>query len=399
MNRLAPRSLALGLLLASPLPAQNAWVVDAAGGPGHDFTTIQPAVDAASDGDLILVREGTYYGDFFGGTGSFAVDAKSITLQGEGSVHLGHFAVSNLALDQYFGMRGFQLDLDYYGAARLTDNEGPVVLEDVRGLVWLWCENSASVVLKDAELRGLDRAPGVLARNSNLALFGTHVRGANARIPFGHPEPGFAGLDLWNSTAVAVGCSFEGGRGSPPSFVEAGPGGPGCSLRDGSRLEVQDTVSIGGPDGNNPPVRFGPPYDIESGSSLRERRGTVRTLQVPSPLREGEPAPLVFKGDPGDVVHLLVSRRPGALTTLPRRIGPRAIGPVAQTIPIGTIPASGVLHVDLTAPPIPGEWHGLVLQGAYLHGDAGVLGLAPAGDQTGFVYGAPSLVNLLDAGF
>src|SRR5262245_3438747 len=43
-------------LLASSAIAKT-WYV---GGSGADFTEIQPAIDAAQDGDVILVRPGTY---------------------------------------------------------------------------------------------------------------------------------------------------------------------------------------------------------------------------------------------------------------------------------------------------------------------------------------------------
>ena len=38
--------------------AGRVWKV----GPGAPFRTIQPAVDAATDGDVVLVRPGTYAG-------------------------------------------------------------------------------------------------------------------------------------------------------------------------------------------------------------------------------------------------------------------------------------------------------------------------------------------------
>ncbi|MDY6864735.1 MAG: hypothetical protein SVY15_02005 [Halobacteriota archaeon] len=41
----------------APVAAGTTWYVDDDG--GSDFTTIQDAVDAASDGDTIIVRDGT----------------------------------------------------------------------------------------------------------------------------------------------------------------------------------------------------------------------------------------------------------------------------------------------------------------------------------------------------
>lgn len=60
------RQLALSVALTvAPVSAQTTWVVDADGGPGSQFTEIQPAVSAAQAGDIILVRprsSGSYAG-------------------------------------------------------------------------------------------------------------------------------------------------------------------------------------------------------------------------------------------------------------------------------------------------------------------------------------------------
>ena len=49
-------------------------------GPGEPFVTIQPAIDAAQDGDVVLVRPGTYAG--------FVVDGKSLVVHADGAVTL-----------------------------------------------------------------------------------------------------------------------------------------------------------------------------------------------------------------------------------------------------------------------------------------------------------------------
>ena len=66
------------VFLAAPAAATT-WVVDP-GGLG-DFTSIQPAVNAAAMADTILVRPGTY-----GETVRFAPDRSGILLKGDGPV-------------------------------------------------------------------------------------------------------------------------------------------------------------------------------------------------------------------------------------------------------------------------------------------------------------------------
>ena len=57
------------LALSAPCFAQDVIVVDDTAGSGADHSTIQDALDAAGDDDVILVREGTY--------ASFTIDSKS----------------------------------------------------------------------------------------------------------------------------------------------------------------------------------------------------------------------------------------------------------------------------------------------------------------------------------
>src|SRR5262245_31533670 len=61
------------LALATTSFAQTkTWVVDDVLGPGVDFIEVQPAVDAASAGDVILVRPGSF--------GGFALQGKGLVI-------------------------------------------------------------------------------------------------------------------------------------------------------------------------------------------------------------------------------------------------------------------------------------------------------------------------------
>lgn len=385
-----PAALAV-LTLGLPVAAQSVWVVDASGGPGFDFGSIQTAIDTASDGDLILVREGAY-------GGNHVVDGKQLVLQAEGHVLLYGLEVPNLASDQFASVRGFEL---HAGAYTFRDNAGPLWFEDVTGRYdpfgWGTClrfENCTSVVLKGCDFRGYAGAPSATlhALGSTLALYDTSLTGAVGRLT----QQGQAGLSLSASRVFAMGCSFEGGRGGetvPPPFPPGvpGPGGNGATLLDGSVLEVVDTTAIGGPRGGPQPHPLGAPYVVEPGSTLRRRPHPAGSMTGGSPLREGHTTQLVFAGEPGDLVQLYVSREPGEWKDSPRRIGPRALHKILQVIPVGTIPPGGELAVDFTAPPIPGDWHGFFFQPAFLHQRDGALG--------SLVYGAPTQVHLLDAGF
>ena len=63
------------ILLAALVP--TIWIVDAANGPGTNFTDLPAAVAAAANGDVIVVRSGNYT--------SFGVAGKSLTIRGAGA--------------------------------------------------------------------------------------------------------------------------------------------------------------------------------------------------------------------------------------------------------------------------------------------------------------------------
>ena len=50
------------LFCTAPLLAQTTYIIDQNRGPGWNFLGIQGAVDAASPGDVLLIRPGRYRG-------------------------------------------------------------------------------------------------------------------------------------------------------------------------------------------------------------------------------------------------------------------------------------------------------------------------------------------------
>ncbi|HEX5011641.1 MAG TPA: hypothetical protein VFY71_14705, partial [Planctomycetota bacterium] len=95
-----------GVLAATPAAAQGAlWIVDDDGGPGVDATDIQAAIDAAADGDVILVRSGVY--------SSLVLDGRSLSVIGEDGEDVelapGTVSVAHLAADQRVLLRGLDV--------------------------------------------------------------------------------------------------------------------------------------------------------------------------------------------------------------------------------------------------------------------------------------------------
>ena len=107
-NRSRPHEslrLALAVLLVAPAQAaaQTTWIVDAANGPGANFTTIPAAVRAASAGDTILVRPASagYAG---------ATISKGIYLLGEGQAGLtSELRITGVPLSQAVAIKNFRM--------------------------------------------------------------------------------------------------------------------------------------------------------------------------------------------------------------------------------------------------------------------------------------------------
>src|SRR5262245_57859710 len=97
------------------------------------FRIIQRAVDAASDGDVILVRRGIY--------APFIINGKSLCVIGEpihGLLPRAQFQVVNLNADQAVIVRGFRGD-----PPKFTNNAGPIWVENCH---WTTITSSQSTV-------------------------------------------------------------------------------------------------------------------------------------------------------------------------------------------------------------------------------------------------------------
>lgn len=121
--RLLAISLTVAALMRFDAHAQGKlWIVDGQGA-GH-FTTAQPAIDAAQDGDTILIRKNS-------SCGSMVIDGKSLTITGDVyptglNDACGSFTVRNLLPHQSVSARGIKAK-----GFLLQHNEGSVLLDHV----------------------------------------------------------------------------------------------------------------------------------------------------------------------------------------------------------------------------------------------------------------------------
>ncbi|MFQ5505707.1 MAG: hypothetical protein ACE5F1_13055 [Planctomycetota bacterium] len=229
------------LSLASLGSAQRTWIVDAANGAGTDFKDIPPALAAASDGDRILVRKGTYTP---GTTG------KALRMAGlPGAViHATptnkNFVVTGLSRSKSFVMRGFKLTavpavFTSWGAPlQIRNCEGRVHLEAITSLI------DSSAILYSVQVQQC-RAVSL----ANCAL-----------VP---------GLSAYKARIVATGCLFFGHDGPP---VSNRPGSFGVDVHT-SVVDLVQVLARGGSGGGH-----GPPFQaVRANQTTLYVRGDSRS--------------------------------------------------------------------------------------------------------------------------
>jgi hypothetical protein len=362
------------------LAAQSSvFVVDAYG--GGDFTQIQPAIDAAHDGDLVVVR----------GTGrlGFSYDAvviadKAVDVVGVGAspARVREVVVRDLAGGRSVVLSGLAVEGPTYGWPSLlhvADCTGPVLLEQVTcpypvGSVegCLDVSSASSVTAIGCSLGGYEvvgSKHGVRAIDSALALYDCSIRGQVSSFSGGFGTcsgPSGGGYGVFATDALV---RLEGGvctgstyYNSPPCYGGALPPlvGHGTAV-----FEVLDTT-LGV--GQFVPGNVGNVQHLVSGRVA---------FDAPPLAREGAPVPIRVQGRPGDVAFLVVGADLGR-TVLGREQGvlhvtqPTAGGRVR----LGQIQANGALVVNLPAAlfepaPGPGESRRFVLQAATVGGPTG----------------------------
>lgn len=181
------------LLCVLSLLLPTNWIVDAANGPGTDFTNLPAAIAAASSGDTIFVRAGAYSG--------VVISGKALSIRGAGAG---------------------------------TTIVGP---SSVNGT-----PPGASTVISGLTLGGAGNGLAV-AGAANVLLLECTVTGGAA------PTDGHHGLLVTGPAQVAgVGCTLRGGDALAPGspFIFTSTGGAGVSVSQGGRFAADRCVLRGG---------------------------------------------------------------------------------------------------------------------------------------------------------
>lgn len=408
---------ALVLLAIAPPATAGVRVVSSAG--GAPYTTIQGAVNAAVDGDVVLVRNvGAYAG--------FTVTNKALAIVGDSATSTvrvnGAVSVTNVGATRAVVLANLEIQGPTNGtsgptttALRVESVSGSVRLQrctilggdgtygddsfgygyTTRGGFGMRIENCAGdVALELCTLRGgsgqftdtfyhgvayANGSPGsdaLYVADARVATYDCALTGGAGGNSYDdvNAGDGAAGLRLVrvapsaSPRLMAANTSFSGGRGGDVNFGvghdHLGNGGHGLWIGPGTLGWVLDSTFAGGAPGDwLGGAPFGVPgTPIRNDGSETSLPVTAIAMRAPFLLRaQTQSFQLRFFGSPGDQVFLFESDAPSYIERADWR-GVRLArqpGPSLQTkppTPIATIPASGEIAVPM--PPLslpPGE--------------------------------------------
>ena len=388
--------------LQGPGGGSAVLVVDAAG--GGDFLDLPEAVAAANDGDLVLVEpSATAYS-------GFRLDGKGLAVVARGSgVHaiVGKVEVENLGVDQFFGLRGFEVELAAAsgGVIEVSDVAGTVWIEDCEvhalglpvtpysppagandGLMLVDCANvvltRTSVDGQRASATTFEPRVGLHILRSSVAAFDATLRGpdgadASATLFWGcldgTSSPQVASLAQAGGMAVRVedsffyaqGSSLSGGDGGTGACCQASPrrcgifsqtGGSGVEVLGASDVQLLDVVTAGGSGGAS--LMCSLSFFCSSAADgvatlgpVSILSGDVHRLELPALLPLGSSNTLQVEGAEGEEAYAVFSEDSAHFYWPPLQ-GVQVTRAPVSFVSLGEIPAGGVLQRSLVLPPM-----------------------------------------------
>lgn len=276
---ISPATLMLALAPLTTQGVARTWIVDFFEAPDADFATIQEAVDAAADGDTILVRPGAVYD-------GFEIVGKDLVVTAEEGSRVEDCVFSVFSSGIGFGTTPLPQQ-----AMSLTD--------------------CLSVVLLDSVVQGV---PAVRSTRSGL-----HALGSTITCLAG-PAPG---IELDEAFALVSGGSVHGGPGViVPSTPCPSDAGPAVLATNVSELATQAALLEGG---TIDPIlssicvllygigTAGVPaaaIAMDASSTVDALPGSAHTTTTTPLAREGATLVRTFRGEPGELVYLFVADEP-----------------------------------------------------------------------------------------
>jgi hypothetical protein len=399
----------LFLLMAAATSRGGVIVVDPGGGAGG-ATLLQSAIDTAQEGDILLLRPGDY-ASVPGGHPQIIDKGLTLIVDGPpGSVVLSGLRIASAVGDSHVFVRGLHVappPLVAFGTGAVeAASLGTIWFED--------CVFTGAVSVDQTSVPGLGTPCCIPPFANAMTLVRCMITGADGadEVPGVSPaRPGAPGVSLGLIAATIHECLLQGGKGGDGDpFVGGNPvlanGGSGlnfvlfvsgsvlgCTLQGGdeglnnpaatmpgsglslyiSGVNVRDSeIHAGSVNGAGTPAP-----DIQSpASSVVTYPAALRSLSVPSPLREGESSVLHVVGEVGDGVWVFLGLS-AYLKPMEFKQGDFVLGDVFPTpVILGAITdASGVLDTAFQLPNLPTGIDGVLitLQSAVMPGSGGFL--------------------------
>jgi hypothetical protein len=333
----------IALLLTAASASADVLIVDKSGSQG--FSTVQAAINASQDGDIILVRSGTYP--------TFTVSVRSLVIRADlgsevviaSGVNIQFTPQDGVVVMSDLEIRGQDSNGSQPGgvALKLTDNLGHVRIErcDLLGGSgkFVNCQvntaggdactlsNSPSTAFVDCLLRGGAGGGdflqpcfggaggrGLFAGLSAFALYDCTVMGGS-----GGPADlmwattggkGGAGLTVFGGWCFASNTKIGGGSGGHAGI--GGDGGDGLTTVDVAQVQLLGSSTLGGHGGIGD---VGPDgvkgQDVTGSGQVVFLPGSARTLEAPALAMDAGSIAVQVKGLPGDQTWIVAGWSPG----------------------------------------------------------------------------------------
>jgi hypothetical protein len=403
-------SLVAPVALTAPSHAK-VWRVGLASIPNVDFNAVQPAIDAAADGDTLLLM----YID--GPPADWVIDGKSLVIVKHPNMGTAPFrscVIRNLAAGQSVALVNLASDTLAAQPLSIHDNQGNVWLQGCSlkggapGSAAVDIRASAAVHFFDVfvvgwpttfqgPLSGVPGAGALRIESSSVEIDGSQLWGGNgfSKSP-GAPGALSAGADalvIESGELLLSNALVNGGNGGSESAPFApcasyAPGGSGVVLGAGQPLVHARKVTAQG--GGH--LCFGAPTApavVVNSGAIDVLPPTLRSLAFTweMPVFEAPGWTFGLFAPAGEYAFYGISGAP-AWGYVPAWSGVLAVAPTPVIRFAGVVPASGVLYktADLPALP-PGVALQLYYQPAFVDPTTGALAL-----------GKPQLALLLDDG-
>ena len=383
-------ALALIACLALSAVGQQIHVVDAASGPGSDYSDLQTALDAAASGDVLLMRAGSYSG------ASVTGKAVSVVADDDASVQIdGRLRIVGTPIGSTTSIKGLNItspvgtqqpalqtktchgtlwveSCTLTGGAAVS-NGGPAPGASVEGCndaVFVRCVITGGSVGNN---NGSGRE-GLFADDSDIWMFESDLVGANSNSS-GSGSVGFSGASaawIQDTALFATASAFKGGWGGDAEedgnsgCGSAGDGGSGVRALNSTFTQQACTFAPGSSgfpvDPECGPGDPGQDVALFGSSSTRVLPGATRGLRMSAVVREGELAQFAAFGAAGELVWWIAGFDASSLD-LPGKNSPLLLQlPILLSLPMANLPAGGVLIVDFPAPELPVGFDGVILR-------------------------------------